>query len=89
MSDPRFDLANFSVNHDFGVDEDRGQVRLYHGHPDQHVIAAVRVLPPGLDRCQSDDQRRVVARLALARGRLPLVPIDRCGGAARGDRRGA
>ena len=42
MSDPRFDLANFSVNHDFGVDEDRGQVRLYHGHPDQHVIAAVR-----------------------------------------------
>ena len=44
MSDPRFDLANFSVNHDFGIDEDRELVRLYHGHPDQHVIAAVRVL---------------------------------------------
>jgi len=44
MSDPRFDLANFSVNHDFGTDEDRELVRLYHGNPDEHIIAAVRVL---------------------------------------------
>jgi len=44
MSDPRFDLANFSVNHDFGLDEDRELVRLYHGNLDEHVIAAVRVL---------------------------------------------
>jgi thiamine kinase-like enzyme len=44
MSDPRFDLANFSVNHDFGIDEDRELVRLYHGNPDEHVIAAVRLL---------------------------------------------
>ena len=44
MSDPRFDLANFSVNHDFGVDEDRELVRLYYGKSDEHVVAAVRVL---------------------------------------------
>ena len=44
MSDPRFDLANFSVNHDFGIDEDRELVRLYYGEPDERVIAAVRVL---------------------------------------------
>jgi thiamine kinase-like enzyme len=44
MSDPRFDLANFSVNHDFGLDEDRELVRLYYGEPDERVIAAVRVL---------------------------------------------
>ena len=44
MSDPRFDLANFSVNHDFGLDEDRELVRLCYGEPDERVIAAVRVL---------------------------------------------
>jgi thiamine kinase-like enzyme len=44
MSDPRFDLANFSFNHDFGIDEDRELVRLYYGKPDEHVVAAVRVL---------------------------------------------
>lgn len=44
MSDPRFDLANFSVNHQFGINEDRELVRLYHGEPDERVIAAVRVL---------------------------------------------
>ena len=44
MGDPRFELANFSVHHDFGLDEDRELVRLYCGEPDQHVVAAVRVL---------------------------------------------
>lgn len=53
------------------------------------LIGDFNMRPPGSDRCQSDDQRRVVARLALARGRLPLVPVDHCGGAPLGDRRGA
>jgi thiamine kinase-like enzyme len=44
MSDPRFDLANFSVNHDFGVDEDRELVRLYYGDQDERAFAAVRAL---------------------------------------------
>lgn len=44
MGDPRFELANFSVHHDFGIDEDRELVRLYFGGPDQHMVAAVRVL---------------------------------------------
>jgi len=44
MSDPRFDLANFSVNHDFGVDEDRELVRLYYGNQDERALAAVRAL---------------------------------------------
>jgi thiamine kinase-like enzyme len=44
MSDPRFDLANFSVNHDFGTEEDRELVRSYYGEPDERVIAAVRAL---------------------------------------------
>ena len=44
MSDPRFDLANFSVNHGFGIDEDRELIRLYLGNPDEHMIAAVRLL---------------------------------------------
>ncbi|MEN3264447.1 choline/ethanolamine kinase family protein [Pseudonocardia sp.] len=44
MGDPRFDLANLSVNHQFGIDEDRELVRLYYGEQDERVIAAVRVL---------------------------------------------
>jgi aminoglycoside phosphotransferase (APT) family kinase protein len=44
MSDPRFDLANFSVNHDFGVREDRELVRLYYGDEDEHAFAALRTL---------------------------------------------
>jgi aminoglycoside phosphotransferase (APT) family kinase protein len=44
MSDPRFDLANFSVNHEFGVDEDRELVRFYCGGQDELVLAAVRAL---------------------------------------------
>ena len=44
MSDPRFDLANFSVNHDFGMDEDRELVRLYYGDQDERAFAAVRAL---------------------------------------------
>jgi aminoglycoside phosphotransferase (APT) family kinase protein len=44
MSDPRFDLANFSVNHGFGIDEDTELVRLYYGHPDERAVAAVQLL---------------------------------------------
>jgi thiamine kinase-like enzyme len=44
MSDPRFDLANFSVNHGFCIDEDRELIRLYYGHPDERAVAAVRLL---------------------------------------------
>jgi aminoglycoside phosphotransferase (APT) family kinase protein len=44
MSDPRFDLANFSVNHGFGIDEDRRLVRLYCGRDDEQAVAAVRLL---------------------------------------------
>jgi aminoglycoside phosphotransferase (APT) family kinase protein len=44
MSDPRFDLANFSVNHDFGMSEDRELIRLYYGDHDERLFAAVRAL---------------------------------------------
>jgi aminoglycoside phosphotransferase (APT) family kinase protein len=44
MSDPRFDLANLSVNHDFSMDEDRELVRLYYGECDERAFAAVRAL---------------------------------------------
>jgi thiamine kinase-like enzyme len=44
MSDPRFDLANFSVNHAFSAEEDRELVRLYYGTPDDRAVAAVRLL---------------------------------------------
>jgi aminoglycoside phosphotransferase (APT) family kinase protein len=44
MSDPRFDLANFSVNHDFAIGEDRELVRLYYGDHDERALAAVRAL---------------------------------------------
>lgn len=44
MSDPRFELANFSVNHGFTADEDRELVRLYYGAPDERALAAVRLL---------------------------------------------
>jgi thiamine kinase-like enzyme len=44
MSDPRFDLANFSVNHGFGIDEDRDLVRLYFGDADERALAVVRLL---------------------------------------------
>lgn len=44
MSDPRFDLANFSAHHGFGINEDRELVRLYYGEPDQRAVAAVRLL---------------------------------------------
>ena len=44
MSDPRFELANFSVNHGFSPQEDRELVRLYYGVPDERAVAAVRLL---------------------------------------------
>lgn len=44
MSDPRFELANFSVNHGLSADEDRALVRLYYGTPDERAAAAVRLL---------------------------------------------
>lgn len=44
MSDPRFDLANFSVNHGFSAEEDRELVRMYYGAPDERAAAAVRLL---------------------------------------------
>jgi thiamine kinase-like enzyme len=44
MSDPRFELANFSVNHGFSAVEDRELVRLYYGEPDLRAAAAVRLL---------------------------------------------
>jgi thiamine kinase-like enzyme len=44
MSDPRFELANFSVNHGFSAEEDRELVRLYYGEQDARAVAAVRLL---------------------------------------------
>jgi thiamine kinase-like enzyme len=44
MSDPRFELANFSVNHGFSAEEDRELVRLYYGEHDTRKAAAVRLL---------------------------------------------
>lgn len=44
MSDPRFELANFSVNHGFSAAEDQELVRLYYGAPDERAAAAVRLL---------------------------------------------
>jgi thiamine kinase-like enzyme len=44
MSDPRFDLANFSVNHGFSAQEDGELVRLYYGEHDARAAAAVRLL---------------------------------------------
>lgn len=44
MSDLRFELANFSVNHGFNTEEDWELVRLYYGQPDGQAVAAVRLL---------------------------------------------
>ncbi len=44
MSDPRFDLANFSVNHGLSAEEDQELVRLYYGASDERAAAAVRLL---------------------------------------------
>jgi thiamine kinase-like enzyme len=44
MSDPRFELANFSVNHGFNAEEDQELVRLYYGEQDARAVAAVRLL---------------------------------------------
>lgn len=44
MSDPRFDLANFSVDHGFSAEEDRELVRLYYGEHDMRAAAAIRLL---------------------------------------------
>jgi thiamine kinase-like enzyme len=44
MSDPRFELANFSVNHGFSSEEDQELVRLYYGEHDAQAVAAIRLL---------------------------------------------
>jgi thiamine kinase-like enzyme len=42
MGDPFFDLANFSVNHDFGIDDDRALVAAYFGEPHEAAVREVR-----------------------------------------------
>jgi thiamine kinase-like enzyme len=44
MSDPRFDLANFSANQGFEVEADRRLVRHYWGGDDEEAVAALRLL---------------------------------------------
>jgi thiamine kinase-like enzyme len=44
MSDPRFDLANFSVNQQLALQDDRNLVHYYYGAPDEHAVAAIRLL---------------------------------------------
>ena len=44
MSDPRFDLANFSMNQQFTLEDDRSLVRYYYGVPDEHAVASIRLL---------------------------------------------
>jgi thiamine kinase-like enzyme len=44
MGDRFFDLANFSVNHDFGVDDDRRLLAEYFGDEREEDLAAVRLM---------------------------------------------
>ena len=44
MGDRFFDLANFSVNHDFGVDDDRRLMRAYFGAVREGDLASVRLM---------------------------------------------
>jgi thiamine kinase-like enzyme len=44
MSDPRFDLANMSVNHKFSIDDDRRLVSYYFGEEDERILASIRLL---------------------------------------------
>jgi thiamine kinase-like enzyme len=44
MGDRFFDLANFSVNHEFGVEEDRRLLEAYFGAASESDLAAVRLM---------------------------------------------
>jgi thiamine kinase-like enzyme len=44
MGDRFFDLANFSVNHEFGVEDDRRLVSAYFGVERDADVAAVRLM---------------------------------------------
>ena len=44
MGDRFFDLANFSVNHDFGVEDDRGLLVAYFGEARDSDLASVRLM---------------------------------------------
>jgi thiamine kinase-like enzyme len=44
MGDRFFDLANFSVNHEFSVDEDRSLLRAYFGEAREADLASVRMM---------------------------------------------
>jgi thiamine kinase-like enzyme len=44
MGDRFFDLANFSVNHEFGVDDDRRLLAEYFGAEREHDLAALRLM---------------------------------------------
>lgn len=44
MGDRFFDLANFSVNHDFGVDEDRTLLAAYFGSARETDLASLRLM---------------------------------------------
>jgi thiamine kinase-like enzyme len=44
MGDPFFDLANFSVNHDFSVEDDRRLLEAYFGSAGDADLAAVRMM---------------------------------------------
>jgi thiamine kinase-like enzyme len=44
MGDRFFDLANLSVNHDFGIDEDRKLLEAYFGVERDADLAALRLM---------------------------------------------
>src|SRR5438309_4405120 len=44
MGDRFFDLANFSVNHEFGVDDDRRLLKAYFGEAREGDLAALRLM---------------------------------------------
>jgi thiamine kinase-like enzyme len=44
MGDRFFDLANFSVNHEFGVEEDRRLLEAYFGAARDSDLAALRLM---------------------------------------------
>ena len=44
MGDPFFDLANFSINHEFSIDDDRRLVEAYFGKMRESDLASVRLM---------------------------------------------
>ena len=44
MGDRFFDLANFSVNHEFGLDEDRALLKAYFGEAREGDVASLRLM---------------------------------------------